>query len=369
VPVNEWLEVLLPHFADPAVGLTAPRIVALGEPSEAVEASEAVEPSEAVRITGWLAAYEQARSSLDLGAEEALVVPHGRVSYVPSAALVARVAALRVDPEATSVGFDEAMRVAEDVDLVWRLAAAGWRCRYVPEAQVAHEHRTALLPWLGRKAYYGTGAAPLARRHPGNVAPVVLPGWAVLVAGSVLLQRRWSLAVAAGVAGAAAVGLARDLPSDRPRLLAAELVGRSLGSTAEQTAGALNRHWWPAAALVALHSRRMRRAMVVAGLGEALLDRQRHGLGHPAELGPLGYLAAHRLDDWAYGAGLWWGAVRHRTLRPLLPAVSTRRGRSRSAPGRDASTAAGRAATTKPVPRPPWNTGARPAPTSGAVAS
>jgi hypothetical protein len=27
-----------------------------------------------------------------------------------------------------------------------------------------------------------------------------------------------------------------------------------------------------------------------------------------------------RLDDLAYGAGLWWGAVRHRTLVPLLPA-------------------------------------------------
>ena len=33
-----------------------------------------------------------------------------------------------------------------------------------------------------------------------------------------------------------------------------------------------------------------------------------------------GYLLARRLDDLAYGAGLWWGAWRHRTLEPLRPA-------------------------------------------------
>lgn len=353
VPQAGWLEVLLPHFADPVVGLAAPRIVALGGPGEAVG------------LAGRLAAYEQVRSSLDLGNEEALVVPHGRVSYVPSAALVARAAALRGDSEAVPAGFDEAMPVAEDVDLVWRVGAAGWRCRYVPASLVAHEHRTTLLPWLTRKAYYGTGAAPLARRHPRAVAPVVLPGWAVLVAGAVLAQRRWSPAVATVAALTATVGLARDLPSERPRLFAAELVGRSLGSTAEQTAGALNRHWWPAALLVAVRSRRLRRALVVAGVGEALLDRYRH----PSALGPLGHLVAHRLDDWAYGAGLWWGAARGLTLRPLLPSVSTRRSRGRAALGRTTSTTAERAATTKAVPRPPWNTEGRPAPTSGAVAS
>ena len=63
----------------------------------------------------------------------AVVRPGSAVSYVPSAALLVRRAAL-------GDGFDEAMRVAEDVDLVWRLAAAGWRVRYEPAAAVAHEH-------------------------------------------------------------------------------------------------------------------------------------------------------------------------------------------------------------------------------------
>ncbi|HSU08992.1 MAG TPA: hypothetical protein VLK57_07320, partial [Pseudonocardia sp.] len=33
----------------------------------------------------------------------------------------------------------------------------------------------------------------------------------------------------------------------------------------------------------------------------------------------LGHVVAHRLDDLAYGAGLWWGALRYRTLEPLRP--------------------------------------------------
>jgi hypothetical protein len=32
-----------------------------------------------------------------------------------------------------------------------------------------------------------------------------------------------------------------------------------------------------------------------------------------------GHVAARRLDDLAYGAGLWWGALRCRTAEPLRP--------------------------------------------------
>ena len=50
VPRPGWLDGLLPHFTDPAVGAVAPRIV----------------PHE--KGTGWLARYEGASSSLDMGA-------------------------------------------------------------------------------------------------------------------------------------------------------------------------------------------------------------------------------------------------------------------------------------------------------------
>jgi mycofactocin system glycosyltransferase len=313
-PRAGWLERLLPHLADPEVALVAPRIVG---------------PRGA---GGWLGMYEAERSSLDLGRQEALVVARGRVSYVPSAAMLVRVAALaaRADgstAERSIAGFDESLRVAEDVDLVWRLAEAGWRCRYVPEATVAHDHRTRLGPWLVRKGYYGTGAAPLSTRHPGAVAPVILPAWAALAGVAVLCQRRWSLPLAGAAAGTAILRLAGDLRGvERALPLAARLVGRSLAGTAEQFSAALTRHWWPVAAGATVVSRRARRALFLAGVTEALLDRRRVG----ADLDPLRYLVARRLDDLAYGAGLWWGAWRLRTPAPLLPSIGHRGDRRRT---------------------------------------
>ncbi len=93
VPVPGWLDALLPHFADPAVGAVAPRIV----------------PHEAGRT--WLARYEGASSTLDMGQRPSIVRPGSRVPYVPGAALVVR-------KEAAGAGFAEDMRVGEDVDFV-----------------------------------------------------------------------------------------------------------------------------------------------------------------------------------------------------------------------------------------------------------
>ena len=130
VPRAGWLERLAPHLADPRLAVVAPRIEALDGGGES-----------------WLGAYEAAVSALDMGPEPAAVRPLSAVSYLPSAALLARRAAL-------GDGFDESMRVAEDVDLVWRLAGAGWRVRYEPAAQVAHEHPASTRAWLRRRAFY-----------------------------------------------------------------------------------------------------------------------------------------------------------------------------------------------------------------------
>ncbi len=107
VPSPGWLDALLPHFADPAVGAVAPRIV----------------PAQPGR--SWLARYEGAASTLDMGARPSIVAPGARVSYVPGATLVVR-------RGAAGAGFAPGMQVGEDVDFVWRLAAAGWRVRYEP---------------------------------------------------------------------------------------------------------------------------------------------------------------------------------------------------------------------------------------------
>lgn len=294
----DTLPLLMRHFTDPRVGLVAPRIAGLepeGRPN-------------------WITRYEAARSSLDLGAEPANVRPGARVSWLPAACLVARTAAV-------GEGFTPSMRVAEDVDLVWRLCGAGWRVRYEPAVEARHEHRRTVLDWLGRKAFYGTGADDLAARHGDTVAPAVYTPWTLVFVGALLAQRRWSLPVALGAAAVAAVRIGSRLrpTPDRSRI-AVRLTGLGALAATAQTAELLTRHWWPAAVVGALVSHRVRRATVIAAVADAVYEHRRT----ETSMGLVEFGVARRLDDLAYGAGLWWGALRAQSSRALRPVVRVR---------------------------------------------
>ncbi|MEI4273695.1 mycofactocin biosynthesis glycosyltransferase MftF [Klenkia sp. LSe6-5] len=295
VPRPGWLGVLAAHLADPRLAVVAPRIVAL----------PAARP-------GWVGSYEDAVSALDMGPRPAPVAPLTGVSYVPSAALLVRRAAL-------GAGFDEDMQVAEDVDLVWRLAAAGWRVRYEPAAEVAHEHPARTADWLRRRAFYGTGAALLAQRHGSAVAPVVMSPWSAAA---------WGLALAGGAPGAVGAGVvlagatARLAPRLAPRPgdppptgLAATLVVRGTWSAGRTLARSATRHHWPLVVPL-LGVRRVRRVVVAAAVADAVGA----WWPHRREVGLLRFAAGRRLEDLAYGAGLWRGALRARSPRALLPA-------------------------------------------------
>lgn len=294
-PVPGWLGVLRRHGGDPGVGLVAPRVLGHEE-----------DPRD-----GWLVRYEQARSSLDLGPEPAGVRIRGPVAYVPTACLLARV-------EALGAGFAEDLRAGEDVDLVWRLLEEGWRVRYEPAARVRHDHRAVARDWLARKAFYGTSAAPLARRHPGAVAPMVLSGWSAVLTVAVLAQRRWSAPVAGLALASALIGVRRRLDSPHPWQVAGTLVAEGAVASVWQTSAALLRHHWPIAALVATRSSRARRALLVAGVLDAVADRRRTGARVPLPV----YVVLRRADDLAYGWGLWVGAVRERSPAALLPVIT-----------------------------------------------
>jgi len=299
----DTIPMLLRHFADPRVALVAPRIAGL-EPD--------ARPN-------WITRYEQARSSLDLGAEPATVRPGARVSWLPAACLVARVTAIR-DPE-TGTGFTPGMRVAEDVDLVWRLCESGWRVRYEPAVEARHEHRRTLVDWLGRKAFYGTGADDIAARHGDTVAPAVYTPWTLVFVGALLAQRRWSVPVALAAAGVAAARIRSRLQPTRDRSrIALRLAALGALAATAQTAELIVRHWWPLAVVGSVVSRRVRRATVVAAVGDALYEHRRI----PNDLDPVRFGLARRLDDLAYGSGVWWGALRARSSRALRPVVRVR---------------------------------------------
>jgi mycofactocin system glycosyltransferase len=288
------LPLLLRHFADPRLALAAPRVVGTteGDPT-------------------WITRYEDARSSLDLGIDSAPVVPRTRVAWVPTTCVVARVALL-------GDGFDESTRAGEDVDLVWRLHAAGHRIRYEPAAVVHHEHRARAERWLGRKFFYGTGAQPLAARHPANVAPVVLAPWSAVVLVAALAQRRWSVPVIVGTAGFVTWRIALRIGHLRhPYRVSVQLVAGALVSATAQAIALLVRHWWPLAVVGAVFSRRVRRAVAVAAVADAVWEYARLR----PNLDPLRFGLAKRLDDLAYGAGVWWSSLRAGSVRALLPAV------------------------------------------------
>ena len=296
VPRDGWLGLLLGHFDDPLVAAVAPRIVQV--PGRRAGGRPAVVP----------------RSSLDRGARAGPVRPGSRIPFVPSAALL-----VRVDAASGSDLFDATMRGGEDVDLVWRLAEAGWDVRYEPASTVAHEGPATLRSFLGRRAFYGTTAAPLSRRHGDALAPVHLSGWSLAVWGLMLGRRPVAalaaLAVSVVILARRLRGLVRD-----PVAVAAHIAGGGTARAALPALVSLVRAWSPALVL-GLAFRRTRRASAFALLLPALADG---GVADRSGTDPVRATALHVADDVAYGVGVWVGCARERTFVPLIPRVSWR---------------------------------------------
>ncbi len=309
VPRPGWLGALLPHFADPAVAAVAPRIV----------------PHEQGR--GWLARYEGASSTLDMGQRPSIVRPGSRVPYVPGAALVVRRAA-------AGAGFAEDMQVGEDVDFVWRLGRAGWRVRYEPAATMGHQHRVRLRTWLARRKDYGTSAAGLELRHPGTVRPLYASPWtAVAWLGAALGYPEAGLLVTGAGAALLARRLARLTGEEWPLpagsaawQLAIRLAGGGTVGAALPLGSAISRTWWPLALPAAVAVRRLRLPLAAVTLAPAVLD----WLDRRPPLDPARYVTARLLDDVGYSLGVWQGCARRRTIRPLLPVLRNRQLGSRS---------------------------------------
>lgn len=236
------------------------------------------------------------RSPLDLGPHPAAVRPGSAVGYVPTAALLVRRSAL--------TPFDEDLRYGEDVDLVWRLVAAGGTVRYDPSVVVEHTEPVRLTDRLVRRYRYGTSAAPLSQRHPDHLTHVVLPPWPTAVLALVLIRHP---VLAAAAAATATARIDRQVHDTRTSAL---LVGQATAGTALGVGRAMQL----AGPLAWLAARRhpVGAALLVAPLLHEWWQRR------PTE-DPVSFTARGLLDQAAYGAGVVAGCVLHRTARPLLP--------------------------------------------------
>ena len=259
-----------------------------------------------------VAAYEEVRSPLDMGALPARVRAGTRVSYVPSALLLCDVAALRAVN-----GFDESMRTGEDVDLIWRLDAAGYSCRYEPSIEVNHLPRSTTQQLVQQRMGYGESAALLAAKHRGALAPLRVSGWSTGVWASIAL----GFPIIGGVVAAGtAVALHRKLrflpDAEKESARLATLGHLHAG---KQIASAITRVWWPIALLLALVSRRARWALCLAAFVPALSD---WWTTRP-HLDPVRYALLRWVDDMSYGFGVWKGVVREGNYDPLIPELSS----------------------------------------------
>ena len=191
VPTPHWLQTLVPVLEDPLIGAVGGRVAGLSRHS-------------------LLARYEADCASLNMGGGGGEAgLPHSRIPYLPTCNLLVK---RRVFGELS--GFRAGMRLGEDVEFCWRLAAAGQGLFYFPGGEVYHDYRARWAPFLNRKRAYAFSESWLRRGYPAYfqsagripfLIMLVLTGLALILQNPVMLG-----AAFAPLLGARLVGLWRN---------------------------------------------------------------------------------------------------------------------------------------------------------------
>jgi len=236
-----------------------------------------------------------------------------RVSYLPATVLVCDVQLLR-----TVGGFDDSIRMGEDVDLVWRFVEKGITCRYVPSIECPHRTRQSMGKMLRQRYDYGTSAALLDQRHPRTASPLRAHALLLLTATTVLMGYIYfAIILVVPTMAYFAVSLRSTSIPVRTRT---QLAWKALTSTTRLLARAIMRAWWPLFFLASFVSLRLGAMFTFSAFVPPIVGLMRHKPGHPVR-----YLVMRILEGMAYGTGVWVGALRARSLRCLLPVITVRR--------------------------------------------
>jgi mycofactocin system glycosyltransferase len=261
--------------------------------------------------------YESHHSPLDLGTKPAIVRPLSRVSYVPAAVFVARTEIMH-----EIGGFLPTMRLGEDVDLVWRLAKTDGIIRYVPHIECAHLPRPSVRAVLRQRFGYGSSAAHLDALHPYTASPLRTHALFFTVAVLVLSGYLLFAALILPVVLLYFMFILHNTSLSLRQRVRVIFVG--LFAAIRLTASAVMRAWWPIFFLLGAYFIRPGFTLVVSAFAPVMIGLARHTPSHP-----LRYSMLRVLDPIAYGAGVWAGAFRRRSLRCLLPVITVRRSSAR----------------------------------------
>jgi mycofactocin system glycosyltransferase len=302
IPGVGWIAALAAHFADPAVAAVAPRVVPVADRS-------------------MVGRYTTARCNLDLGPKPARVVPYGRVSYLPTAALLVRRSAVLQVAGPRGV-FDPDLLTGEDVDLIWRLHHAGWRIRYEPSQRISHQEPTTWGAILRRRRRAGTSTSLLAVRHPEAMTHLFIYPYAAACAVAVA-ARRPGLALAAFVASAGRLRRTLRRAGVADPELSATVLARGTAEAAMHSWIGIGRyliHFAPWLLGLGLLHQRTRLPAAGLALCPALSDwRHRH-----APIDPITFSVGYLVNEVAYGTGVLSGCVHERTTVPLRPVLIRR---------------------------------------------
>lgn len=294
IVTSTQIATLAAYVVDSRVGAVAPRITCVDDGT----------------FTG---EFESHHSPLDLGSVPALVRPMSRVSYLPATVLVFDVQSLR----AVS-GFDDSMRIGEDVDLIWRLIENGIDCRYMPSIECPHRPRSSMRKMLKQRYDYGTSAAMLDKRHPRAASPLRAHALLFAAATTVLMGYIYfALILVLPTVAYFVVSLRSTSIAIGTR---SRLAWKGLTSTTRLLARAIMRAWLPLFFLASFVSPRPGVMITFSALVPPIVGILRKKPSHPVR-----YFIMRILEDLAYGTGVWVGAVRARSLRCLLPVITVRR--------------------------------------------
>lgn len=298
VVTSSQLQELAGYLADEQLSFVAPRMK--------------TEP-----LDDFIHEYESVHSPLDLGDAPALVRPLSRVSYVPTAVLVARTESV------LQLGaFDDSMRQGEDVDLIWRAVESGNMCRYVPSIECQHQPRQTIRALLKQRFGYGSSAAFLDKRHPFTASPLRTHLFLLLPALALISGNLFSFFLLLPCAVIYFLITLRSTRLSLPDRLRVIFLG--FRSTLSLTAQAITRAWWPLFLIAGFFN-----VYPAAMLTFSVLVPPIFGLMRRKSSYPLRYIAVRSLENAMYGLGVWKSVIQTRNVRCLVPVITIRKTQKR----------------------------------------
>ena len=276
VAPGDWIDQLAAHFADPLLAAVAPRVRPLTQHTTAGRYTKAAGVS--ISATGPRASRRGPGSPTSPPPRWS---PGGPLSKKSAGSI----------PDSAS---------ARTSTWSGGCTPPASRIRYAPDVHVGHHEPETWRALLGRRARYGTSAAPLARRHPGNLAPLVLHPWPALTVAALLARRP---RLAAGGFGGAVFSMRKTLRDNGSRPTASSARGAPPstrpGSAPAATRPSSPRRCCRAAGSAAARGRRAAVASLLLGPPLTAWAKRR------PDLDPVRYTAGALADDIAYGAGVW----------------------------------------------------------------